>query len=126
MQLTKPDEEEPGFDFEVGDFIKPPEPPVETTKRRGGRPPRSDVEVHLPVLPDDSRPSKAPASGTSAEPDRRFRCKRYNRCLDYAYKSGWPSFHCLMCNVQEMISRTQERSELEGFAEIIKEVFRRR
>lgn len=80
----------------------------------------------LPVLREGSFPVPAPHPAASEDPDRRLKCARYDECLAFADASRWDSFACTSCDVDDPISHDANRSDVEGMAGLILEVFRGR
>jgi hypothetical protein len=89
--------------------------------------PSKDVEVRPRALPSDAcQPRQDYPVMDPDKVDRRFTCRYYDACLDHAYRQKWGSFSCGGCDVQEPVTRLQERSDMVGLAGVLEEVFRRR
>lgn len=54
--------------------------------------------------------------------DRRFDCRRYRNCLDFADDQRWAGFHCACCPVREPRLAVEMRDDLVGLAELLEEI----
>jgi hypothetical protein len=50
---------------------------------------------------------------------RRLTCRRYNACLEIAVERDWLGFSCEDCKVQDLMTREEERLEIDGLAGLL-------
>jgi hypothetical protein len=50
---------------------------------------------------------------------RKLTCRRYNSCLEVAVDRDWLGFSCEDCKVQDLMSREEERLEIDGLAGLL-------
>jgi hypothetical protein len=50
---------------------------------------------------------------------RRLTCRRYNACLEVAVERDWVGFSCEDCKVQDLMTREEERLEIDGLAGLL-------
>jgi len=67
------------------------------------------------------RPTECP---TISNPDtstnlRRLTCRRYNACLEIAVKLDWSGFTCADCGVDDIMTREEQRLEIDGLASLL-------
>jgi hypothetical protein len=66
-------------------------------------------------LPLDSRPE--PLRHPDDAPDqRKLLCRRYRDCLSHAVSMFWESFGCGSCDVDESLTRDEQKRDLDGLA----------
>jgi len=70
--------------------------------KRGPRPKWERPAGIVVLLPLGSNPRSAATNPYAGEiPERRYFCRRYERCLAYAESQRWPGFACDKCYVNE-------------------------
>ena len=50
---------------------------------------------------------------------RRLTCRRYNACLEVAVQRDWLGFSCSDCKVEDLMSREEQRLEIDGLAGLL-------
>jgi hypothetical protein len=79
----------------------------------------------LTIVSDGLTAGSAPLEcGAEHDPDRvalkrRVHCRRYDNCLTYAAAAGWLGFHCGACDVDELLTREEWLSDLEGMTRFL-------